>query len=628
MPRNITVTFDDGTTHVYQNAPDNITPDQVSARAQQDFGKAVKALDGGRKPAPKPAAKPQGQSWGDSLANSAREIGGSLIAGAAYLPDIAAQGGDAVTHGVTNALASGGDAVLRAFGANGVADKFNTVMQRGMAPTPTAGGKIDQAMPDTEVPYARLMAQLLGGALVPVGPKVTPPVKFPKPQVAAPVSAAQQVVKDAGQAGVRVMTSDVKPPRTFIGKTLQVTGERIIGTGTGGMRRAQNQQRVAAVQDLLKAHGADEHALDAVTADLAATRGGMIEKLTAAKNKVIGAFTGPVAAPQAIKAIDDQIARLKGINSDAFAPVIGKLEEFKAQLSSGKTLEQIEGNRRLLGDLFKDPSLASISGDGQKALNAIYGPLRSDMGNFIRANGGDAMFNRWKSANDQLSAMAGELSNTAFKNVLRDAEATPEKVAGILFSKRPSDVRRLVANLSPEGRAKAQAALLWKAAGETAENVSPDKFKAALTRMSGSTGVAFQGADLVRLEGLHRVLQATSRAAEAAVSPPTGVQNAMAGIYGGAGVLGGLKGLIAVQGYGLLARAYESAPVRNMLLKIGRAKPDSRQELDLMRNIAGALAGMAESNPGMARGMAHLNDNYDPRLAAEKQQEQQPPLQP
>lgn len=52
MARNITVTFDDGSTHVYQNAPDDITPDQVSQRAAKDFGKAVKALDGGRNSAP------------------------------------------------------------------------------------------------------------------------------------------------------------------------------------------------------------------------------------------------------------------------------------------------------------------------------------------------------------------------------------------------------------------------------------------------------------------------------------------------------------------------------------------------------------------------------------------------
>lgn len=48
MPRNITVTFDDGSTHVYQNAPDDITPDAVTARAQKEFGRTVTALDGGR----------------------------------------------------------------------------------------------------------------------------------------------------------------------------------------------------------------------------------------------------------------------------------------------------------------------------------------------------------------------------------------------------------------------------------------------------------------------------------------------------------------------------------------------------------------------------------------------------
>jgi hypothetical protein len=57
MPRNITVTFGDGSTHVYQNAPDDATPDAVAARAAKDFGKAVVSLDGGRgAPAPAPAA--------------------------------------------------------------------------------------------------------------------------------------------------------------------------------------------------------------------------------------------------------------------------------------------------------------------------------------------------------------------------------------------------------------------------------------------------------------------------------------------------------------------------------------------------------------------------------------------
>ena len=50
MPRNITVQFSDGTSHVYQNAPDSLTPEQAEARARKDFpGKNVAGLDGGRK---------------------------------------------------------------------------------------------------------------------------------------------------------------------------------------------------------------------------------------------------------------------------------------------------------------------------------------------------------------------------------------------------------------------------------------------------------------------------------------------------------------------------------------------------------------------------------------------------
>jgi hypothetical protein len=57
MARDITVTFEDGTQHVYRNAPDDITPDAVTERAKRDFGKAVTALDGGRGGAPEqPAA--------------------------------------------------------------------------------------------------------------------------------------------------------------------------------------------------------------------------------------------------------------------------------------------------------------------------------------------------------------------------------------------------------------------------------------------------------------------------------------------------------------------------------------------------------------------------------------------
>jgi len=59
-PRNITITFADGTSNLYQNVPENVTPDMAQLRAEKDFpDKKVTGLDGGRPPAEAaPAAAP------------------------------------------------------------------------------------------------------------------------------------------------------------------------------------------------------------------------------------------------------------------------------------------------------------------------------------------------------------------------------------------------------------------------------------------------------------------------------------------------------------------------------------------------------------------------------------------
>lgn len=48
MPRRVTVTFADGSSHVYENAPDDVSAQQIVDRATREFSKPVKALDGGR----------------------------------------------------------------------------------------------------------------------------------------------------------------------------------------------------------------------------------------------------------------------------------------------------------------------------------------------------------------------------------------------------------------------------------------------------------------------------------------------------------------------------------------------------------------------------------------------------
>lgn len=107
MARNVTVTFDDGSTHVYQNVPDSVTPDQVHARAAQDFaGRSVTALDGGKGTAPdstqpSTVSPPSGgflDQVGDALSaaghhvmkplhGAAQLVENTIAAGAIKLPD-------------------------------------------------------------------------------------------------------------------------------------------------------------------------------------------------------------------------------------------------------------------------------------------------------------------------------------------------------------------------------------------------------------------------------------------------------------------------------------------------------------------------------------------------------------
>lgn len=65
MPRNVTVTFSDGSQVQYNNVPDNVTPDQVQQRAMSETSKTVVSIDGGRsQAAPEKAIQEQVQPMG------------------------------------------------------------------------------------------------------------------------------------------------------------------------------------------------------------------------------------------------------------------------------------------------------------------------------------------------------------------------------------------------------------------------------------------------------------------------------------------------------------------------------------------------------------------------------------
>lgn len=590
--------------------PEGATDEQIRAEVLRQFPDAdptVRTNPTVRGPDIQDEPKSTMQHLGAGVQNAAA----SAVEGVVAAPyDFGMGVSSGINRGVNYALSEGGATILNALGAAGAADWLRNAGQTSRnALAQTGGGAVDAVERISPTPEgmgaARLTGQITSSLLVPFGPRVTP-----RQPALRPPNPAREVIEAGEREGVRVMTSDVAPPRTFIGKLTRAAGERIPIAGTGGSRVKQNEERIEAVRNLAREFGVEgsQEILEEVADDLAKTRGARLTALTRRKDQVIDGIRGSVETPQAVAAIDEQIARLRGINEAELGPVIRNLERFRGVLTSGRSLREIEENRKLLGAMFEDQSLASVKTVGQKAINAIYKPLRDDMGAFIKANGGEKAFGAWKRSNDELAAMAGELDAGAFKRVLNNAETTPENVASLLFSKKPSDVRRLFGNLSPAGQEKARAAVIYEAIKKSGgiEEISPQKFATAMQRFGDTVGITF-GKDAPRVEGLVRLLKATQRASEASAAPPTGVQNTP--IIGAAILtewLGSAGSSLAAGGIaGMAARLYESAPVRNLLVNLGKTKPGSRAESAVLQRIGSVLV-----SQGQIRTSANaVNDN-------------------
>lgn len=435
-------------------------------------------------------------------------------------------------------------------------------------------------------PGAQLAASLLGGV---TGAKLGG-VKF------IPEGVTPQAIREAEDLGIKVLTSDAIPPRTFVGKSAQAVGERIPVAGTGTIRQAQQESRIKAVEDLLIEFKADDVAdlSDDIMKDLLSKRSKDLSKYSVLKNDVIDSIdsAGVVPVPKVTAEIDRQIIKLEGLKNPEIKPVITKFREFKNAVQ-GQKLRNIEDNRKILGEAFKAPELISSRSLGEKGISKIYGSLREDMGDFIKTHGETRDFVKWKLSNKRLTVLAKDMKNAAFKSTINKGEATPEVINRLLLSKKPSDAKILFSRLTKKGKTNARTALLMEATKKatTSKGFSPDRFANEVKRLGSPIGVFFKGEDLKRVEGVVRAVNLTKRAMESAAHPLTGVQNVP--FIGGAvlaDMLGGFGAAVVGAGStGLVARAFESAPVRNLLLKIPQTVRGSPEELALVKRLAATL---------------------------------------
>jgi len=435
----------------------------------------------------------------------------------------------------------------------------------------------------------------ISAALSPVGQVVGEKILSPLARavggkVGEPI---KELIRQGKEKGIDILTTDVLPPNGFLSKTMQHLGEKLGVLGTGGKRAAQQRARIDVVEGLAQELGLT---LDApIEAGIfKSLKRGVAQQLNKAatiRNEAVEKLNefGEVGVSKTLNAIDDQIAKQNRLRSDASPEIIERLSSLKESIQNADfgLVKDLRSN--LIDDIsaaFKGEVLPTKA---SAPLQAVKKSIDGDLLDFASANDRGAAA-KWIRSNRIFADGYKKAKNTEISRLLKKGEGTPEVIANILKAGKPSELKRLNSLVGDDGRKSAQLSIIRDALTESGffgAGANPNKFTSALLKPAKqkAINVFFKGADKKQLDGITKVLQATRRAQEAPVSTATGQQlaapvAAIAGAQVDAGISFGAAGALAG-----IARTYESAGMRNLLLKLANAPKGSAAERAALNKV-------------------------------------------
>lgn len=535
---------------------------------------------------------------------------GQHVANALGLPEPATQT-ERIIGAATKGLAGGAGAA----GLASQAAKMTTGGTQAIAQQLAAQPAMQAAAGGAAGTAGQTVAESGGGSLAQLGASLAAGIATPAAAAGARrvaalpttrISPEQQAILDAGKAAeVPLMTSDVLPPGTFLGKQAQAVGERIPLIGTGAVRQAQQGTRQEAVSALAEKYGTPSY--EAIVSSLK----GKIGNIKRAAGNVIDKTgqqldaVGNVTPTKSIQAIDNAISKLSQPN--VFNPGneshIQSLTDLKGVLSGGEqTFTTLRQSRTAVRDLLDSTDAAGRSqlpSYPKKLITQVYGAMKNDMSDFASANLTPAQAAKLDRANNVYGNEANLLQRSRLKNVLDKGDITPENVRTLIYSNKPSENQILYNSLGTLGRQNVKSALINDAAEKatSGEVINPNRFGVELAKHNKKLDIFFKGDERKAINGLHRVLQITRRAQDAAAAPTTTGATAVPYTLGGAAIANLPATIVAAVSGGALARAYESAPVRDLLLKLSNTRPNTRAESAYVQSLISALREELQRQP-------------------------------
>lgn len=393
---------------------------------------------------------------------------------------------------------------------------------------------------------------------------------------------AKQLINTAESMGITPMTSDIARPVNemgALGKGLVQGGEGAI-LGTGSKRAEQYATRSKLVSNYLDRFG--EYNPDDVVQSLTRTLKGRKDAAGAVINDVTNKMgNAAIDTSNTMNALNTAIARQERLGSSANKNLLSSLRSLRDEIINpatdlDMTFDLLRQHRtafrsNVQGDSMVFPNQAKAA--TIMVENAMSRDLRNAVGKSLGASDAAA----YLKANSDYANVYNKVLNKNIANKLNKAsnEATPELINSVVYSRKPSDVKRIWSALDGKGKDAMRAAYISKIAEKTGD--SPAKFITEVNKLKAQSGgeiynTIFSSRHMKELDALHDVLRQTARSDSANVVTQTGQALANPVRLGAAiPTLG--KSLAAEVGYGLAMRVYESKPVRNMLLRLANTKP-------------------------------------------------------
>lgn len=409
----------------------------------------------------------------------------------------------------------------------------------------------------------------------------------------------QQLLRNAEQNGIDVLTTDVLPPRTSVGRQLQQAGEQSIG-GTGNRRAIQAEQRENFVETLQQRIDNEfgiyaPHVMQGeVNVGLRRAKdlhGGVINNITQQMTGV------PVTPTRSLPAIDEALQRIgNGLApNNAATQILGNLRN---RVANGASFEELRNLRTELRQSLQGDNLAMPTAL-ESAYNRINTAMTNDMNRSVGQNLGAGALNQLRHANNEYRNIARGIEKTGLKRALEKGDITPELINNIVYSKRPSDIARIFNMVNENGRNQLRSAYLTRAYEKA--NGSPQRMVTQLNQLINQSNgqvfnTVFNQQQRRMVEGMHDVLEATRRASTANQVTQTGM-SLITPTRTAATLLTGGTSLGIEAGTGLIARMYESPAIRNMLLRLHNTPRGSTARDRAITNIINTLTatGQAEN---------------------------------